>query len=162
MRVNFKQVRPEDLDVQELLALAREGEMYRKVKVEEISKRELLARCRQEALEYVKPINEYATEEWLPYINKVWKAVVNERCISSNLVLSRKRELNRYFLTNLVFNLQMLGLYKPAEKVSPLRLHQALENTEGKNSAYKNAGKYGVTKEQRVILRQILEKYQRV
>lgn len=160
MPKKFEKVPKTGITAEEVLTLWQKGKLY--AEVDEVSKEELLARCQQEALEYVKPIDGYATEEWLPYINKVWENVVKEPSISSHLVLRRKQRLNRYFLTSLVYNLQALGLYRPVEEVSQLKLHLAMEQTERKNSVYKSAATYGVSGPQRKSLRLIMDKYKRV
>ena len=70
-----------------------------------------------------------------------------------------KRQLNRYFLTSLVFNLQARGIYYPAGKVSQLRLHLTLEGTNKKNSIYKNIVNYPVRLEQRRRLSALMQDF---
>jgi len=141
----------------DVLALWREGKLYQEVSEEDISDEELQARCRQEALRYVAAIDGFATEKWRPLISEVWERVLSDKMFSAMLVMRNKRQLNRYFLTSLVFNLQARGIYYPAGKVSQLRLHLTLEGTNKKNSIYKNIVNYPVRLEQRRRLTALME-----
>ena len=119
-------------------------------------------RCQDEALAYVAAIDQYAADEWKPYIQKLWKVIVNDMCFAPRLVMARKGELNRYFVTSIVMNLQYLGIYLPAEKVSVYQLHLTLEHIQQKNSILKNCDKYGVTPEQRRALSDIAKSVKQV
>ena len=158
MGVKIKEVRPEDFDAQVLLALAREGKLYMKVEARKVSEKELLARCQQEALEYVRAIDEYAADEWRPCINKVWEQLVQEPMIATGLVMAQKKCLNRYFLMSLVTQLQALGIYRPEGEVSVLQLSRSLEHTTQKNSVYKNRTQYPLAKLQKQKVREITDR----
>lgn len=158
MRVNFEQVRPEDYDAQELMALVREGKMYLKVEVEEASKEDLLAACRKEVLAYVSAIDDYATEMMRPYINKVWESIVRHKAFSRSLMMQKGRNrghMNRYFITALVVWMSNRGVYQ--SNVSSLRLHLKLESVKKKTSIYTSALNYAPDMNQETILRQLLK-----
>lgn len=153
----FEKVPIGGIAAKDVLALWREGKLYQEVSEEDISDEELQARCRQEALRYVAAIDGFATEKWRPLISEVWERVLSDKMFSAMLVMRNKRQLNRYFLTSLVFNLQARGIYCPAGKVSQLRLHLTLEGTNKKNSIYKNIVNYPVRLEQRRRLTALME-----
>jgi hypothetical protein len=152
----------EGFDAARLLQAAREGRLYVKESAPEESRGERRMRCQDEALAYVAAIDQYAVDEWRPYIKQLWKAIVNDMCFAPRLVMARKGELNRYFVTSIVMNLQYLGIYLPTEKVSVYQLHLTLEHTQQKNSILKNCDKYGVTPEQRRALSDIAKSVKQV
>ena len=153
----FRKIPAGGITAEDVLALWREGRLYQETSGEEISAEELLARCRQEALRYVAAIDGFAADKWRPLINKVWQRVVADKVLSAELVMRNKRQLNRYFLTSLVFNLQARGIYHPVEEVSQLRLHLALEGTDKKNGIYKNFVNYPVSQAHRRRLSALLD-----
>lgn len=156
----FEKVPTRGITAEELLALWRQGKLYQEVNEEDLSQEELQARCRQEALRYVSAIDEFVTEKWRPFVSEVWERVLSDKMFSKELVMKHKHQLNRYFLTSIVFNLQVRGFYYPAEKVSQLRLHLKLEGTNKKNSIYKNIVNYPVRLEQRKRLSTLMEDLQ--
>lgn len=114
-----------------------------------------LNRCRQEALSYVSAINGFVAEEWQPYIRRLWQTIVSDGVFTEQLVIrkgSRQGQLNRYFIANIVFHLKALDIYLCD---SLLELHKTLEGVEQKNSIYKSAAVYGLSRQQRVRLREI-------
>lgn len=119
---------------------------------------ELLTRCKQQALDYVAAVNCYATDEWHPFINMVWQAVLADEVFAEKIVMKKKRQLNRYFLTALVYNLQTLGVYCSTCEVSQLKLHLKLEGTSKRTTIFNNWDKYSICPRERTRLRGILEK----
>lgn len=127
------------------------------VKVKDMcSIEELLNRCKQQSLDYVASINDYATEEWRPYIDVVWSSVLADKVFAERIVMRKKWQLNSYFLTTLVFYLQTLGVY--CSTVRQLELHLRLERTTEQTSIYRNYYRYPISKEERIRLRGIIEK----
>ena len=145
MKTTLKKVPTEGITAKEVLALWRKGDLYCKAEAEEISQEQLLRRCRQETLDYVSAINCFATAEWRPHIEEIWKAIVSDDLLASRLLMKQKHVMNRYFVTSLVFNMQALGVYLPVEQVSMLRLHLRLEGVDVRNSVFNNCGNYPVT-----------------
>ena len=157
MTQKFKRVPVRGTTAEELLALWQQGRLYVLAKEEGATAEELLARCQQEALAYVEPASQYATDEWRPHLHRLWTAIVEDRALAAGLVMKQKRQLNRYFVTNLVCYLQVRGIYEPVERVSQLQLHQALEGVAQKNSIYKNMVNYPVSAVQRRRLSALIE-----
>ena len=155
----FTKVPTKGVTAENVLILWQKGELYVAEKNTGMAKGDLLAHCQREALAYVKAIDEYATNEWRPYIRKIWERVVCDDLFYEGLVMKQKRELNRYFVTGLVYNMQVKGIYQPVERVSQLRLHLTLEHVTKKNSIFKNWGNYPVTPTQRRRLKALMEDF---
>ena len=141
---------------EEVLALWKRGELYLAEKHQRMPMEDLQAHCQREALAYVAAIDEFATNEWRPYIREIWERVVCDCLFEKGLVMKQKRELNRYFVTGVVFNMQVMGIYQPVERVSQLRLHLSLEHIKEKNSIFKNWGYYAITPAQRRRLQTLM------
>jgi len=108
-----------------------------------------------EALAYVAAIDEYVTEVWRPLLRQLWQAVVCDAMFSNALVMKKGRQrgqLNRYVMTAIVFYLQALNIY---QDVSQIELHRKLENVTDRNSIYKSACKYKLSKEQKRCIREM-------
>ena len=157
---NLKQVRPEDFDVATLMAAAGEGRLY--LQTIELTDDELLAQCQREVLAYVSAIDDFATPEWRSFIHELWKTVVCDKIFIPDLVMKKKRVINRYFITAIVYQLQARNVYQTNEKVNQLKLHLTLEGITKKNSIYKSVVNYSVNLEQKKHLSALLENFQRV
>ena len=142
-----------------VLILWQRGELYIAEKNTGMPKGDLLAHCQREALAYVKAIDEYATNEWRPYIRKIWEKVVCDGLFDEGLVMKKKGQLNRYFVTGLVYNLQVMGVYQPVEQVSLLQLHLALEQTDRRNNIFSGWNNYPVTSTHRRRLKVLMDDY---
>jgi len=153
----FIKVPTKGITAENVLILWQRGQLYIAEKNTEMPKGDLLAHCQREALAYVKAIDEYATNEWRPYIRKIWEKVVCDDLFHEGLVMKQKRELNRYFVTGIVYNLQVMGVYQPVERLSQLRLHLTLEHIKVKNSIFKNWGYYAITPKQRRRLQVLMD-----
>ena len=159
MKKQFVKVPVGGMTAEEVLALWQKGELFHVAEKEVVSDDELLARCQQEALAYVAAIDEFAMTEWLPHLHRLWKVIVEDEVFAAGLVMKQKRRLNKYFVTSLVCNLQVRGVYYSAERVSLLKLHQTLEGNAKKNSIYKNMVNYPVNVEQRKRLSTLMEDF---
>ena len=75
--------------------------------------------------------------------------VINDDAFASGLVMKQKRAMNRYFVTAIVFVIQVKGIYLPVEQVNQLKLHLSLEGVNTKNNILKGWCKYALTLAQR-------------
>lgn len=153
----FIKVPTKGVTAENVLILWQRGELYIAEKNTGMPKGDLLAHCQRDALDYVKAIDEYATDEWRPYIRRIWEKVICDGIFDEGLVMKQKGQLNRYFVTGLVYNMQVLGIYQPVERVSQLRLHLTLEHVTKKNSIFKNWGYYAITPTQRKRLQKLMD-----
>ena len=157
MRKKYEQVPAQGITAEEVLDLWKAGKLF--VETERLSDEELLARCQQEALSYVSAIDDYATPEWRPHINKVWKSIVEDYMFEEGLVMKKglmQGRLNKYIITNIVFHLHALDIYQCTALVD---LHKKLEAVSERNNIYKGAIMYPLNKIQRLRLRELKEIY---
>lgn len=142
-------VRPEDFDVETMIAATREGKLYIDETDNETAFARLLSQCQHEALAYVSVIEEFAAPEWRPYIKELWTTLLNDALFTPRLMIQKGRnqgQLNKYLLTNIVDCLRAMKIYQ-CETL--LELHKKLEGVDKKNSIYKNAGMYCLCWEQK-------------
>ncbi|MBQ6056091.1 MAG: hypothetical protein IJL34_00305 [Treponema sp.] len=153
MKMTMKQVRPEDFDAQTLYDAAREGRLYLVKNEDATDDAKLQALRQREALEYVAVIDGFAAPEWQTCIHELWQGIVDDPLFTDALLMKKGRkrgQLNRYFLTNIVFRLQALDVYRCDDLVE---LHRKLEGVDEKNSIYKSSGAYPLsrTQQQRLL-----------
>lgn len=148
----------EGITAEEVLHLWQQGLLYVAVKEPQESPDEQLNRCRQEALAYVERLKPYVNAQWQPFVRQLWQAIISDESFAHQLVIqkgSRQGQLNRYFITNIVFHLKALDIYLCD---SLLELHKTLEGVEQKNGIYKAACMYGLVFRQRQRLRELKDK----
>ena len=146
------------ITAEEVLHLWQQGMLYVAVAEPIETEDEQLNRCRQEALAYVQCLEPYVNATWLPFIHPLWQAIISDESFAHQLVIqkgSRQGQLNRYFITNIVFHLKALDIYQCD---SLLELHKTLEGVAEKNSIYKSAVIYGLSFQQRFRIREISQK----
>ena len=148
----LRQIRPEEFDATLLEKWCAEGRLY----VRSEAEAEDASAWKRGALEYVAAAEKYCTERWKPYVRQLWVALTEDDLLAAGMVMRNKRVVNRYFLTCLVYNLQVRGVYQPVERVSQLQLHLCMERTPEKNSIYRNWGRYALTDAQRKRMAGIL------
>ena len=148
-----------DMTAEVVLSLWLRGELY--VKPKKLLDDAMLLTLRQrEALEYVAAIDGFVAPEWQACIHELWQGIVGDPLFTDALLMKKGRkrgQLNRYFLTNIVFRLQALDVYLCDDLVE---LHYKLEGVDEKNSIYKSSGAYPLsrTQQQRLLeLKKIIE-----
>ena len=142
----------------EVLHLWQQGLLYVAVVESTETADERLKRCRQEALAYVQCLEPYVNAQWLPIISHLWQAIVCDESFALQLSIQKgcqQGQLNRYIITNIVFHLKALDIYQCD---TLLELHKTMEGVEQKNSIYKAAVVYGLTREQRIKIRELAQK----
>ena len=161
MRVNiaqqFLKVPVRGTTAEEVLALWQEGKLYQAAEKKVISQKELIARCRREALAYVAAIDEQASAEWRDRIRGLWERIVRDSAFADRLVIQKGQnagKLNRYIVTNIVFHLQALDVYRSSSHID---LHKKLERVDAKNSIFKGAREYKLSSIQKKKLRELRE-----
>lgn len=138
------------ITAKEVLALWREGRLYLK-ETETACKQDI----QDEVRAYVGAIHEYVAPEWQSRIADIWQAIVADKAFAPVMVMRKGRmrgQLNRYITTNIVFHLKALDIYQCDNL---LELHKRLEGVERKNSIYKSAGMYALSRAQRLRLREL-------
>ena len=114
---------------------------------------------KREVLEYVRAIDDFATDLWRKDIEELWAKIVGAPCFEPCLSMKNGLQaghLNRYTVTNLVCRMQNMGVYR--SDVPMLTLHLTLEQTDKRNKYYSSNGNYCLTKEAKALLKQLLRK----
>ena len=68
----------------------------------------------------------------------------------------QRGHINKYSVTNIVCRLQNLGVY--SLDISMLTLHLELEGIQEKNTYYKSSGNYALSREEKTVLRELLQR----
>ena len=157
MKQHFKQVRPEDFDVELLLAAAREGRLYVDEAKKEVSRETIIIEVRA----YVQRIKVFVTKQYRSSIDDLWEQILASDDFVTFLTPSCKAKkckvFDKYNVMRIIGVLREKDVY---EHYSDLKYNALLEQTD-KYSPYR---KYlGMGLEQRCLLvklRQIVAKFQ--
>ena len=153
----FKQVRPEDFDVELLMAAAREGRLYVDESKKTVSKEEVVDKVRA----YIERIREFVTPGFCSSVDELWNNILARDEFVAFLTPSNKarmcREFNKYNVMRIIGVLREKGVY---EYYNDLLFNARLEKTD-KDTPYRKYLSMGL--EQRSLLikiRGIVAKYQ--
>ena len=157
MKKSMKPVRPEDFDVEALLAAAREGRLYVDESKKEVSRDIVIKEVRA----YVGRIKVLVTKEFSSSIDDLWEQILSTEDFFQLLTPSCKakkcREFNKYSVMRIVGILREKGVY---EYYNDCKYNALLEQT-NKDTPYR---KYlGMGFDQRHLLvemRKIVAQYQ--
>ena len=133
MKDNFKQVRPEDFDVEMLMAAARDGRLFVDEGRKNVSKEQLVKDVRA----YVRRISVYVTPKFRSSVDKLWEHILSYDEFVDFLTPGTKarkcRDFDKYNLMRIIGVLREKGVYEyysdrkydtllePGEKESPYR-----------------------------------------
>lgn len=154
-KTSFRKVPVRGMTAEEVLALWQEGRLFYEREDQEETEEVALERCQREALSYVDAIHAFVSPGWLPHIDQLWHAILGDEQFSCMLLMRKGRmrgRMNRYVVTNIVFHLKALDIYQCD---SQLVLHRTLEGICGKNSIYKSARAYALSRAQRQKIREL-------
>ncbi|MBR0036462.1 MAG: hypothetical protein IJP70_02350 [Bacteroidales bacterium] len=153
MKHIFKQVRPQDFNVEALMNAAREGRLYIDVKEKEPDQ----SHVAEEVRAYVAPIQDYVSPEFFSKINQLWSEILASDRIREYLTMkkgTKSGHMNRYAVTNLVCFLRNKGVYR--QEVSALDLHLRMEKTDRRNKYYMSNGNYYMSDAVRIGINKLL------
>ena len=153
----FRQVRPEDFDVELLMAAAREGKLYVDETRHEVSREEIIVEVRA----YVRRIKAFVTKPYMSKVDDLWEQILTSEDFVTFLTPGCKAKkckmFDKYGVMRIIGILREKDVY---ERYSD-RKFDALLEPEMKDSPYR---KYlGMGLEQRALLiklRQIVAKFQ--
>ena len=130
---SLKQVRPEDFDVENLLAASREGRLYVDDNKNTVSKEQIVREVRA----YIERINAFVTYKYCSSVDKLWEQILATDDFSQYLMPGTKarkcRVFNKYNVMRIIGVLREKGVYEqysdrdfdallePNEKDSPYR-----------------------------------------
>jgi len=153
----LQRVRPEDFDVEMLLAAAREGRLYVDDSRKQVSKEEVIYKVRA----YVARIRELATPRFLESVDDLWEELLSRDDVVEILIPGSKarkcRDFDKYSVMRIIGILREKGVY---EQYSDRRYDAILEQP-GKDSPYRRY--LGMGLEQHSLLfeiRQIVSRFQ--
>ena len=156
MEKDFKQVRPEDFDVEVLMAAAREGRLYIDESKQEVNKEQVIIKVRA----YVGRIKVFVTPKFFSIVDKLWEEIF--RCdILMELLMPKPRArkcrgFDKYGVMRIVGVLREKGVYE--QRSDPQ--YDALFEEESKDSPYRRYLSQGLEKHnQLVALRGIVEQF---
>ena len=153
----LQRVRPEDFDVEMLLAAAREGRLYVDDSRKQVSKEEVIYKVRA----YVARIRELATPRFLESVDDLWEELLSCDDVVEILIPGSKarkcRDFDKYSVMRIIGILREKGVY---EQYSDRRYDAILEQP-SKDSPYRRY--LGMGLEQHSLLfeiRQIVSRFQ--
>ena len=145
----LKQVRPEDFDVEALLAAAREGRLYVDDSKKEVSRDIIINEVRA----YVARISPLVTRRFRSSIDELWEQILSTEefllLLTPSCKAKKCREFNKYSVMRIIGVLREKGVY---EYYNDSKYNALLEQTDS-DTPYR---KYlGMGFEQRHLLREI-------
>ena len=149
-------VRPEDFDVEALMAAAREGRLYVDERKQEVSKEQVITEVRA----YVGRIKVFVTKNYSSSIDELWEDVFRSDVLMKVLLPKPKarkcKVFDKYGVMRIVGVLREKGVY---EQYSDPQYDAMLE-TKGKDSSYRRYLSQGLeNKRQLTALRHILKQF---
>ena len=155
MRI-LKQVRPEDFDVEALLAAAREGRLYVYGSKKTVSREQLVSDVRA----YVRRINVFATPEYCSRVDELWEQILSTDQFVDYLMPKPKarlcREFDKYNVMRIICVLREKGVYQPYSD----RKFDAKLEPDGKESPYRRYLGMGIDDHSLLVkIREIVEQY---
>ena len=148
---------PEDIDVQWLRRLAREGRLY--YDACEVSEEVILEDQLQQVLSYVEAIAPCASRAYEHYINIIWRCIAEDEELNDQLFIKKGRHqglLNRYRIMAIVTVLLEMGVYD-REEFSLIALHYRLENVRKKTSIYTSRLNYAMKRQEISRLKRVVK-----
>ena len=146
MKNNFKRVRPEDFDVERLMAAAREGRLFIEVKKNDVSKEHIIKEVRA----YVQRIRVFVSKEFSSSVDELWEHILSceefVELMTPGDNTKKCRAFNKYNVIRIIGVLREKGVYKPYSD----RKYIALLEETNKDSSYRSY--LGMGLEQRELL----------
>ena len=153
----FREVRPEDFDVELLMAAAREGRLYVDETRHEVSREEIIVEVRA----YVRRIKAFVTKPYMSKVDDLWEQILTSEDFVTFLTPGCKAKKCKVFDKYSVMRIIGVRREKDVYERYSERKFDALLEPEMKDSPYR---KYlGMGLEQRALLiklRQIVAKFQ--
>ncbi len=149
----LRRLRPEEFNATLLERLTRDGRVFVSYP-KEINK----DAYKSEVLSYVLPIKVYVADEWKGNIDALWQSIVDASPMKDCLAMKKGAQaghMNRYAVTNLVYWLIGLGVFR--NDVSMLQLHLCLERTTKRNKYYTSNGNYAISDEALMFLKRLVK-----
>ena len=154
----YKQVYPEDIDVEALIAAAREGRLYVDECRNGVCKEQVMEKVRA----YVQRIKVFATPKFYSLVDDLWEQILTINEFLTFLTPGSKakvcRDFDKYNLMRIIGVLREKGVY---EQYSDYKFHALLEQTD-KDSSFRKYISKGIENKDRTLLvkiRKIVEQH---
>ena len=150
----LKQVRPEDFDVEALIAVAREGRLYVDEKKKTVNKEQV----KRDVRAYVARISPLVTRRYSSLIDELWDEIFSNDVLMDMIMPKPKarkcRKFDKYGVMRIVGVLRVKGVY---EQRSDPQFDALLEQP-GKDSPYRRYLGQGLEQRAQLLaLRSIVE-----
>ena len=156
MRKTFKQVHPEDFDVEALMAAAREGRLYIDESKNEVNKEQVIIKVRA----YVGRIKVFVTPKFCLLVDQLWEEIF--RCdVLMEIIMPKPKarkckDFDKYGVMRIVGMLREKGVY---EHRSDPQFDALLEEP-GRDSPYRRFLSQGLEKRSQIVaLRRIIKMF---
>ena len=155
MKKSLKQVRPEDFDVELLMAAAREGRLFVDEKKKEVSKEDVIKKIRA----YVARISSLVTRCFSSLIDDLWEEIFQSDVLMGVMMPKHKarkfKEFDKYGVMRIIGVLREKGVY---EQRSDPQFDALLEGC-GKDSPYRRYLGQGLEHHQLLEIRRIVKMF---
>ena len=145
----LKQVRPEDFDVEKLMAAAREGRLYVDESRKTVSKEEIIDKVRA----YIERIREFVTPGFRSSVDELWEQILTcdefVKFLTPGTKAKKCRVFDKYSVMRIIGVLREKGVYEPYSD----RKYIALLEETNKDCSYRSY--LGMGLEQRELLLKI-------
>lgn len=153
----LRRVRPEDFNVELLLAAAREGRLYVDEKRNEVSKEEIIVKVRA----YIARIRIFVTLKFCSSVDELWEQLLTTEELVDFLMPSNKarlcKEFDKYNVMRVIGVLREKGVY---ERYSDRKYDAQLE-PDMKESPYRRYLGMGIEQRELLVkIREIVGKYE--
>lgn len=155
----FKQIDPNEFDVQELLLLAKEGRLYIKQITEEKSETNIREEGIRSILQYVSRIDECASEKYRSNIRKLWERILRSPELEDLFFLNRyksNRGMPNWYRVNVVMAFLLEQNVYCKDIYAVMELHMKMEQTDKRTKFYTGMGRYLLENKERSILKKML------
>lgn len=152
----FKLVRPEDFDVEALMAAAREGRLYIDECKNEVSKEQVIIKVRA----YVQRIRVLSTPKCCSFVDELWEEIFRCDVLMEIMMPKPKarkcKDFDKYGVMRIVGMLREKGVY---EHRSDPQFDALLEEP-GRDSPYRRFLSQGLEKRSQIVaLRRIIKMF---
>lgn len=155
----FRRVRPEDFDVETLMAAAREGILY----VDESRKKVSREQVKKNVRAYVARISPLVTQRYRSLIDELWDEIFSNDVLMDVVMPKPKarkcRDFDKYGVMRIVGVLRAKGVYQQCSDPQ----FDALLEQQDKDSSYRRYLGQGLNRDTQLsALRHILERFVKI
>ena len=155
----FKQIRPNEFDMQELMLLAKEGRLYIKQTTEEKTETTIREEGIRSILQYVSHIDECVSEKYLSNIHQLWEQILHSPELEDLFFLNRYKNTRgqpNWYRVNVVMVFLLEQNVYCRDTYTAMELHMKMEQTDKRTKFYTGMGRYLLENKERSILKKML------